>query len=260
MYLAYVDESGDDGLLQSPLSLYILSAVIVHETDWNAHFEQLAADRRSWPTQYGLRQRTTLKARDLANGQGDFHFSRCKMNTRTRFGFYRQCLGSLAALERIRVLNIAIRKDVFPQAPDRTVFETAWTFLLQRYHTFLAKGGVLGRVEHGIVIHDSTRNAELRGLMRKMRAYNPVPSDQLHGQGVRDIPVTRLLDDPIPRDDRHSYYIQMADIIAYSLARRDIPRPRLERHGFSGFFRVLEPVLLKDASRYDPYGIVYYPK
>ena len=34
MYLMYVDESGDTGMVRSPTTHFVLSSIVVHETRW----------------------------------------------------------------------------------------------------------------------------------------------------------------------------------------------------------------------------------
>jgi hypothetical protein len=91
-----------------------------------------------------------------------------------------------------------------------------------------------------------------------MRAINFVPSK--FGPDARKVLVARVLDDPIPRESEYSYFVQMADMVAFALARRDYPRPALDRHHFRDYFDLLNPVLLKEANSENPQGIVYWPK
>ena len=38
MFLMYVDESGDSGLINSPSTHFVLSGLVIHESDWIAYF------------------------------------------------------------------------------------------------------------------------------------------------------------------------------------------------------------------------------
>jgi hypothetical protein len=91
-----------------------------------------------------------------------------------------------------------------------------------------------------------------------MRAFNYIPS-QIPGHPPIQVLTRRILDDPVPRESRHSYFIQLADLVAYALARRDFPRSNLRKFQFEKIFDIIDPVLLKDASQSDPQGIVYWP-
>ena len=41
MYLMYVDESGDTGLVNSPTAYFVLSGIIVHESNWRQFLNHL---------------------------------------------------------------------------------------------------------------------------------------------------------------------------------------------------------------------------
>jgi hypothetical protein len=58
----YVDESGDGGLVNSPTNFFALSGLVVHEADWRAAVNQIAAFRKSLRTAHGLPVRTEIHA------------------------------------------------------------------------------------------------------------------------------------------------------------------------------------------------------
>jgi hypothetical protein len=58
MYLMYVDESGDSGLLRSPTNHFALSSLVVHESRWREFVNQLIAFRLT----YGLPLKTEIHA------------------------------------------------------------------------------------------------------------------------------------------------------------------------------------------------------
>jgi len=172
---------------------------------------------------------------------------------------YRETLEFLAQQAGVRVLNVFARKLAIKRT-DVDVFDRSWEYFIQRTHNFAQSGGTIGDADdHCLLITDRTQDDRLRYLMRRMRAYNYVPSS-LPGESPRKILATRVLDDPVPRVSLHSYLVQLADLVGYALARRDFPRNTLKRYAFEGFFDLLSPVLLKEASKRDPQGIVYWPR
>ena len=85
-------------------------------------------------------------------------------------------------------------------------------------------------------------------LMRSMRAYNPVPQALQSGCWHLEICCVEKKCLMIPQclaDSRNSYLVQMADLAAYSLFRRDHPRANLAPYKFETFFDILTPVLVK---------------
>ena len=57
MYLMYVDESGDTGLVGSPSQYFILSGLVVHELNWKSTFEDLKCLRRDLKNRFNLLMR-----------------------------------------------------------------------------------------------------------------------------------------------------------------------------------------------------------
>lgn len=261
MYFIYVDESGDPGLSGGGTDFFYISGLIVHETHWNTVFQRFLDLRRGLSSRYGIPQRTALHATEIVNGHGDFHHSQYGLTPPQRFDLYREVMEFLAQLPEVRVLNVCVRKDRIniPLGPNFDLFDFTWRMFIQRFHTFVDRGGHLNRDnEYGLIFSDRTHNEQLRRLLRQMRAFNLVPS-QIPGSPARPILVTRILDDPIPRESNHSYFVQMADMIAFALARRDYPRTNLQRFQFETYFDIIDPILLKVASRNQPQGIVYWP-
>lgn len=265
MYLVYADESGDSGLAGTPgargqTEFFVISGIIVHETHWNEIFQRFLDLRRNLSRRHSIPQRIAFHAYDMVNGHGDFHHSQYGLTRPQRFQIYREIFEFLSQLpQMMRVLNVFIRKDRITD-PDTDVFEWGWQLFIQRFHNYLDRGGQ-HRLddEYGLLFTDRTRDDHLRRLMRRMRAFNYVPS-RFEGGVPRRILISRVLDDPVPRASPHSYYVQMADLIAFALARRDFPRGSLRRFGFEGYFDLLDPLLLREASQHDPQGVVYWPR
>jgi len=259
MYLIYVDESGDPGTAKGGTPFFVISGLIVHETDWNEVFQRFMDLRRGLSMQYNIPQRINLHATDIVNGHKDFHHTQFGLTITQRFFIYHEVLEFLAQLPQIRFLNVVIRKDRIND-PATDVFEWGWNLFIQRFSNFLERGGHLKKTnEFGLLFTDRTNDKKLKRLMRKMRAYNYVPS-KFVGTQARKVLITRVLDDPIPRISTHSYYLQMADMAAFALARRDYKRPALDRFKFQSYFDILDPVLLVQASSYNQQGIVYWPR
>jgi hypothetical protein len=68
VYVAYVDESGDDGIRGS--RSYALACVLVESSHWASTFDQLIAFRRFVRSRYGVPVRAELKANYLLRDGG----------------------------------------------------------------------------------------------------------------------------------------------------------------------------------------------
>jgi len=70
--------------------------------------------------------------------------------------------------------------------------------------------------------------------------------------------VERIIEDPVFKDSSRSYFIQLADCVAYALLKREVePTPRIEKYAIHKMFDDnLSGVCFKKASSQDPLGIV----
>jgi hypothetical protein len=259
MHFIYADESGDTGLSPGGSDHFVLSGVVIHESNWNKVFQAIVEFRRNMHAKYRVPQRIEFHGTEIVTGKGDFHHTQYGLTTAERFELYRDVVGFLASQsDSIHLLNIFIHKTRIIKR-DLDLFEFAWTMFIQRFHNCIAEKGCLHRSnEYGVLMTDKTQDDKLRKLLRKMRAINIVPSKI--GLSSRNLLANTILDDPIARDSRHSYLIQMADMVAYALARRFYTKPKLAPWGFENYFNILNPALLTLASTDDPQGIYHWPK
>ena len=65
----YVDESGDTGLVNSPTRYFVLSGVVVHESEWRNFLQRIIALRKTLRVVYGLPMRTEIHASEFINGR-----------------------------------------------------------------------------------------------------------------------------------------------------------------------------------------------
>src|SRR5437868_7043701 len=70
MYLMYVDETGDSGLIGSPTAYFALSGIIVHESDWRQFIDTLIAFRRTMKATHGLPVRSEIHSSEFIASKG----------------------------------------------------------------------------------------------------------------------------------------------------------------------------------------------
>ncbi len=249
MYLMYVDESGDTGLVGSPTRFFVLSGIVVHESAWREFVQMLIAFRRTLRSVYGLPVRTELHASEYLNSR--VH----GLARHDRLAILRNSLDQLAKCNLISITNVVVDKQGKPLEYD--VFHSAWGVLFQRFENTLIAGNFPGgyRRSHGLIITDATAGHKLARLVRKMAVHNYIPSGPAFGGGSRNVPISRVIEDPFGKDSRDTLPVQMADIVAYFLAQRLAPNSYVRRQKAQLYFDRLGPALNKHASRYDPLGL-----
>ncbi|MBS9534350.1 DUF3800 domain-containing protein [Mycobacterium sp. M1] len=206
MEFAYVDESGDTG--QRGSWTFTLGCVLVPVDRWFERFERLLHLRTRIRETYRVPLRHEMKAnhlvgvkriyRDLGLGDGQVR------------DIYQRHMRATAEIAS-GVFGIVIRKDLLPH-DELDVFGVAWHYLLEHLRRRSEASGT-----PIMVIHDVGQDDAIRRLVRRFRratlSANGLPAS-----------ARLLVEDPVPRDSQHSYFIQLADLTAYAAAAKVLPR------------------------------------
>jgi len=257
-YFMYVDESGDPGIAdpnappdRRPSAHYILSGLIIPITEWRNYLSAIVDIRRYIKRKYGIPVREELKGATLVNPRGNPYLR--KLSRRQRVDIYQYIFDQMVSrMNRIKIINIYCDKEkYYYQNTQNTDLEfEAWKRLIQRFDNFLSKQEELC---YGVVLADQTNEIKLRKILRKMRVFNPIPSR--YG-GYYYKPTERIVEDPIMRDSKHSFFIQLCDLVAHALYRKEHPKGAYRKYNVDRLFDKVCPLLLTEASRSDRLGIV----
>jgi len=113
---------------------------------------------------------------------------------------------------------------------------------------------------HAILFCDEGNEGTYTKLTRKLAVFNPVPSQfgrwGQTGQSYRNLPTDRIIEDPVFKKSDQSYFIQLVDFAAYSLLRRERPVHSKSKYAIDKAFAGLGPILVRQATRNDPEGII----
>lgn len=213
MYLAYVDESGDDG--EHGSKTYVLGCVVVESHDWAATFDGLIKFRRYVAGAFGVPVRSEIKANYLLRNGGPLR--RRPLSERARFKLYR---AHLRIQDKLGMKAFAVVIDKAEAAAQigtkRAASDIAWEYLLQRLERSFRRSEVL-------IVHDEGDALTVRKRCRKARRAGSAGS--AFGTGLLNVPFRNLLDDPVSRVSGQSYFLQLADLNAYAAFRRLYPLP-----------------------------------
>lgn len=208
-YIAYVDETGDTGNVnkRGSSSHYALGCVLVNSDQWADAFDTLVGMRRWMRTTYGLPLRAEVKANFLIRGNGTI--KPLGLSLPQRKAIYQNHLHHIYAAES-RAFSIVVDKGKH-QVEGDACLELAWETLLQR----LERTSTAERFKFS-VFHDAGEDDAIRRYVRKARQYITAGSHPAFGAGRRVFSTRQIVDDPVPRDSAKSYFIQMADLVAYA--------------------------------------------
>lgn len=235
-FLIYMDDSGDT-------KWQVYGTIIIPMSRWHEGLETLKGKRREFRDEFSLFIRKELHASDFVAGRGRAGSTTISMYDRSRI--FRRLIESIHELPEARVCT-----SILPAKNKQWALER----LLNRCEKALR-----ARQAHGVLISDAGNEGDIRALMRRMRRSNQIPSRSgawgSTKSATKNIPITQLIEDPVFRDSSESYFIQLADFLAFSLFRREHPTPKLCRYEYQTFFDLVAPLHLP-ANRSDPDGVI----
>jgi hypothetical protein len=254
MLIAYVDESGNAGLLtKGGTKTFTLGCVIVPADRWPEIFNRLIGYRRMLKDKFGIPVRAEIKANYLLRNGGPFR--KLNLSEKARFAIYRGLMRIQPKLG-LRTFAVVVRKDLIKShrlhALNR---EIAWEYLFQRLErlTTTEKTTVL-------LVHDEGEGAMVRAIARKARRIGTAGS--AFGSRRLKVPFGLLLDDPVPRSSNQSYFLQLADLNAFAGFRRLYPPPPGSVVVPQKMWEELGTAIYKDANYLagGPPGVASWPK
>ncbi|MBI5169433.1 MAG: DUF3800 domain-containing protein [Candidatus Eisenbacteria bacterium] len=252
MHFAYVDESGSVG--SSGSKTFTLGCVLVEDGQWMHSIDGLIDFRRYLKQRFAVPVRSELKANWLVQNTGsirELHLS--ERARRSIFQGHLRLIPKLGAKAFAVVIDKALLEQRKPGDDPR---RKAWEFLIQRLERYSTKNGVFMSL-----FHDEGEARLIRQIVRRTRRAGSAGSmfnnERLHR------PATRLLEDPNPRKSHESYFIQLADLVAYAAFRRAFPIQHAGRFEVvqSTAWDGIDAGLLREVSSQGPHpGIVLWPR
>jgi hypothetical protein len=248
----YVDESGDIGpVAKSPTRYFILSAIVIHEMKWRDILHDLVHFRQMLKATKGLKIREEIHCTNFISRPGEL----VRIPRNDRLDIIKKCIDWLNSQSDLSVYSVVVDKNGKPA--DYDIFEQAWNALLMRFENTISYRNFPGprnATDMGMVLSDNTDGNKLRGLIRKMRHFNMIPS--MFGTGARNLKLQYIIEDPVLRDSQYSFMHQMNDVVAYCAKQMYEPNSYMKKKGGNNYYKRLSNVALTVASRKNQYGIV----
>jgi hypothetical protein len=254
MYLMYVDESGDCGLVNSPTRYFILSGLIVHETRWRDCLDRLTRFRLYLRQRYSIHLREELHAAELVSRPGLL----ARLKRSDRLAVIRAFANQLAAMRDFSMISIVVDKAGKPR--DYDVFANAWTAIVRRFEAALTDRGLSGSPnaeDQGFILCDSTDAGKLMFLLRSLHQYQPLPDAK--GGGVVADRARRqyVIEDACHLDSEHSYFVQAVDLVAFLLYQKLAPSRYMKKRQAYNYFGHLQSIAYQTAARGESDGVIY---
>lgn len=240
MHLFYIDDSKDE-------QIAVFSALSVPADQWRDTYNRIKSFRAALKKSDGIPIRTELHATEFVAGRGSLGIPTIVIPKGRRCSIYLECLRMITSLPGISIINVCM---------SRSREDLAFEYLVNR---------IQKAAEHSsgqaLIISDRGKEGPYTKLIRRMGVFNHIPSQYGSwdgGKRTKNIPTDRVIEDAIFKDSKSSHLVQMADLCAYALLRRERPLESKNRYGIQKAFDILSPVLNRNASTKDPDGIVRY--
>jgi len=233
MHLVYIDDSFED-----PTQTY--AAIAIAASSWRAAFSEILTWRRDLKKSDGIFVRREFHATEFVAGRG--HLGDKIVGKYRRSQIFREAFSVLNRVQGVKVFT-----SCRTSRPE-------WAF--ERLVTRIQKT-IESWDSHAILIVDEGKEAEMTRLIRKMAVFNPVPVYTGPNTLVtQNIATHRILEDPFFKDSSKSFFVQMADFVAYGLLRREKHLASKNKYGIHECFDLLTDVVVREASPKDAMGIV----
>jgi hypothetical protein len=253
MYLMYVDESGDIGLVNSPTRHFVLCGIVLHELRWRPYLDELINFRRAIKTSFGLKLREEIHASALISKPGEL----ARIPKHQRLEILRRKADKLASMPDLNLISVVVDKHGKP--PNYDVFEKAWQALIQRFENTISHANFPGPKnpdERGMLFPDRTDDKKLIRVLRRMRNYNPIPNQPTFAPGYRNWSLQYVIEDANLRDSAQSLFVQAVDVCAFLLYQQFSPCAYFRKKSGQNYFNRLHPICCRVASTANPIGIV----
>lgn len=260
-YIAYFDETGDDGVTTASSEFFVLTSVYMSTEKWQSNFDKIRACRSELKEKYGFHITEELHTKHLLSDKDPYRKYSWSPEIKQEIVIaVTKCIADLD----VQIINVIIDKTRFKDQ-NYHVLENALKYNIQR----------IENDSHGqwnyIIITDKGRLPPMRSTARAIRAYNPIQSK--YSYEYTNQPINNLIEDILEKDSEQSYFIQACDFVSYMVHlyykthdKKEALPNRVGRVIDANFVaRVLatlkdKGVLNLKANSGNAYGMVIYPK
>jgi hypothetical protein len=234
----------------------------MHYLSWQPSFRAIQDFRRSLNASLHLPVKTELHTRHLLLNKTPF--TPLALPEADRIAIVDLHCDLIANLD-LRIVNVAIVKPRIAN-PTYRVLDTALTYSVQRIENDLDPAH--NPSAKFLIVTDPGREGKMRRTTRRIQRINFIPSKFAPVAYRREI--TTLIEDPLPKDSKESYFIQLADLVSYvvylyglvqsgaSALPARLP-PSINAIKVLDWMTRLAPRLNVQATQRDPFGVVFHP-
>lgn len=259
-YIAYFDETGDDGANVQSSSHFILTSFYMPTSNWQSNYDIVKDLRKTLKDRFGFHVSQEMHTKDFLTDKNPFR--NYGWSREQKQEILKAFTLSICDMD-VSIINVIIDKTKIIN-PAYNVLENALKYNIQRIDNDSD-----GRWTY-LIIADSGRIVPMRKTARAIRAYNPIQSK--FSFEFSNQPIKNLIEDILEKDSKQSFFIQMTDFVSYFVnlyykTLKKEPLPNRVQNVIDATFVKSFMATLKDrgklnlqANPNNGYGLVIYPK
>lgn len=262
MFIAYFDETGDDGFPEFSSELFVLTSIYMHEDTWKKNYNGIHVFRKELKNSYNFPVKLEFHTRQFLTDKKPYRDYNWAYEDKRQILYDHFDL--ISTLD-IKIINVVINKKNI-STPIYDVLDNALTYNVQRIENDLIRSHNLARF---LIITDEGRVGKMRKTTRRVQRVNFIPSKYNYGQYIEES-IKCLIEDPLPKQSSESYFIQLADLISYIVYLYSLKkfnqmgwakrvRNKLSMKDVVNLLEKITGQLNLKASKQNPFGIVHYP-
>lgn len=202
--IAYFDETGDDGIVNSSSDDFVLTSLYMNAENWQKNFNVMKNCRALLKEKYGFHSTVEMHTKHFLTDKNPYrNYAWTKEQKQEILITYTKCI---AEQMDFSCVNVIIDKTKIT-GTDYPILERALTYNIQRIENDS------NNQWNYLIITDKGRLAPMRKTARSIRAYNPI-SSHFTSTSINQ-PITGLIEDILEKDSSESYFIQICDFVSY---------------------------------------------
>lgn len=260
-YIAYFDETGDDGIATTSSDHFILTSLYMPAESWQQNFNLVRSLRKELRDKYGFHVMEEMHTKHFLTDKNPYRNYRWTKEIKREI--IKAFTLTIAEMD-LKIVNVIIDKRKFKDGNYR-ILENALKYNIQRIEND-SEG-----IWNYLIITDEGRIAPMRKTARAIRSYNPIQSK--YSYGFMNQPITNMIEDILEKNSSESYFIQICDFVSffvhlYFLTEiRKVSLPNRVANVIDDNFVKRVMATLKTSGRINlkanesnQYGLVIYPK
>ena len=228
MYLFYIDESGTPYSYSSTSEFFVLSAIILHDKEWEIINSKVTMIKRKYFPDADL-STIEIKGSRIWNAKDNF-----ELFNEQQIDNILTDLCSVIDQSEIKIISMVVKKGAYlSNHPDHDMLDDVWKYMLERIEMYLTGEG---KREHGLMIMDSVNHDEDKKRDKLLDSFKIFGTGRVDLNHVLEITYT---------DSGLKNMIQLVDIVAFitRLHMREDTKEKVQK-----YWRVIEKSLRRDAN------------